>query len=127
MDDTTSDSLTFIVKEIIDPENYSITTIRRNIIIKLNDGFSYLISGDITGMGLNLSCPMCGNFPSKTDIGSVISGNGVIMGIIMCVACRHIKLCVFDEKSEIAIKRALEIGDDIINHKWGDFSGQYIQ
>lgn len=126
MADPIGNALTFIVSEVIKQEQYNIIAVRRSVMITLNDGLTYLINGDILGMGSSVECPLCGHVLSENDIGSIISGNNTIRGIILCVNCRSIRVCEFDDTSKEAIRRSLKISEDFEKHVWEKLESSYI-
>jgi len=117
--------LKFMISDQLKPDQYEIIAVKRNVLIKIKDKSTYLINGDINGVADSIECK-CGYLITNNDIGSIISGNGDVKGILLCPNCRIMNICEFEEKSREAVVRAFNLSDEMINHEWGDFHGQYI-
>ena len=125
MDDKTT--LTFIVREILSPSQYEIMAVNNKVLIKTHSNLTYLINCDINGMDHNVgNCHICGHIMNEESRGSIASGNGEVIGIMMCQNCRSIRICEFEEKSRKALANILNITEDMINQKWGEYTGSYI-
>jgi len=77
----------------------------------------YMVVTDIEGMGNQIKCHLC-NIIIPTNIGSIIIGNGKILGIIICRMCGTACICEFEGKSLQQIKKDLKITEEAMNQDW---------
>ena len=119
-DDKENISLTYKIIDIIPYNNYLLMSTSKglNFVKMMYKGklLYFLVQKDIPEMGKNVKCLICNS--ENSFLGLIIIGNKMILGSLICIACKSLLICEFNERSKEEIIQVFNLKDEMINEDW---------